>query len=196
MGAIPDAVLDEIKRRTDLAALISEHVALKRSGRGFLGLCPFHQEKTPSFHVDPERGFFHCFGCNAGGNAFTFLMRVTGATFPEAARTLAARANVAVPETPRQRRARPARRGERARVAAVRPHPAREPRSARAAASTWSGAASTPRRRSASSSASRRSRAGSRSCSSATSRRPTCRRSASPARAAPGAACIRCSATG
>jgi DNA primase len=97
--AIPDAVLDEIKRRTDLAAVISEHVALKRSGRGFLGLCPFHQEKTPSFHVDPERGFFHCFGCNAGGNAFTFLMRVTGATFPEAARTLAARANVAVPET-------------------------------------------------------------------------------------------------
>jgi DNA primase len=99
MGAIPDAVLDEIKRRTDLAALISEHVALKRSGRGFLGLCPFHQEKTPSFHVDPERGFFHCFGCNAGGNAFTFLMRVTGATFPEAVRTLAARAGVAVPET-------------------------------------------------------------------------------------------------
>jgi len=99
MGAIPDAVLDEIKRRTDLAALIGEHVALKRSGRGFLGLCPFHQEKTPSFHVDPERGFFHCFGCNAGGNAFTFLMRVTGATFPEAARTLAARANVTVPES-------------------------------------------------------------------------------------------------
>src|SRR5690606_21764790 len=94
-----DAVLDEIKRRTDLAALISEHVALKRSGRGFLGLCPFHQEKTPSFHVDPERGFFHCFGCNAGGNAFTFLMRVTGATFPEAVRTLAARVGVEVPES-------------------------------------------------------------------------------------------------
>ncbi|MBM4247689.1 MAG: DNA primase, partial [Deltaproteobacteria bacterium] len=99
MGAIPDAILDEIKRRTDLAAVISEHVALKRSGRGFLGLCPFHQEKTPSFHVDPERGFFHCFGCNAGGNAFTFLMRVTGATFPEVVRTLAAKANVAVPES-------------------------------------------------------------------------------------------------
>jgi DNA primase len=99
MGAIPDAILDEIKRRTDLAAVISEHVALKRSGRGFLGLCPFHQEKTPSFHVDPERGFFHCFGCNAGGNAFTFLMRVTGATFPEVVRTLAAKANVVVPET-------------------------------------------------------------------------------------------------
>ena len=99
MGAIPDAILDEVKRRTDLAAVISEHVALKRSGRGFLGLCPFHQEKTPSFHVDPERGFFHCFGCNAGGNVFTFLMRVTGATFPEVVRTLAAKANVVVPES-------------------------------------------------------------------------------------------------
>jgi DNA primase len=99
VGAIPDAILDEIKRRTDLAAVISEHVALKRSGRGFLGLCPFHQEKTPSFHVDPERGFFHCFGCNAGGNAFTFIMRVTGATFPEVVRTLAAKANVPVPES-------------------------------------------------------------------------------------------------
>lgn len=99
MGAIPDAILDEIKRRTDLAAVISEHVALKRSGRGFLGLCPFHQEKSPSFHVDPERGFFHCFGCNAGGNVFTFLMRVTGATFPEVVRNLAAKANVVVPES-------------------------------------------------------------------------------------------------
>ena len=99
MGAIPDAILDEIKRRTDLAAVIGEHVALKRSGRGFLGLCPFHQEKSPSFHVDPERGFFHCFGCNAGGNVFTFLMRVTGVTFPEVVRTLAAKANVVVPES-------------------------------------------------------------------------------------------------
>src|SRR5581483_4374755 len=77
---------------------ISEHVALKKSGRGFIGLCPFHAEKTPSFHVDPERGFFHCFGCNAGGNAFTFLVRTTGVSFPEAVRTLAARAGVIVPE--------------------------------------------------------------------------------------------------
>lgn len=78
--------------------MISEHVALKRSGRGWSGLCPFHQEKTPSFHVNPERGFFHCFGCNAGGNAFTFLMRVSGLTFPEAVRALAARVGVVVPE--------------------------------------------------------------------------------------------------
>jgi DNA primase len=78
--------------------VISEHVALKRSGRGWIGLCPFHQEKTPSFHVNPERGFFHCFGCNAGGNAFTFLMRISGLTFPEAVRALAARVGVVVPE--------------------------------------------------------------------------------------------------
>jgi DNA primase len=78
--------------------VISEHVALKRSGRGWVGLCPFHQEKTPSFHVNPERGFFHCFGCNAGGNAFTFLMRISGLTFPEAVRSLAARVGVVVPE--------------------------------------------------------------------------------------------------
>src|SRR5215472_6953123 len=97
MPAIPEPVLEEIKSRTDLVALISEHVALKPSGRGFIGLCPFHSEKTPSFHVDPERGFFHCFGCNAGGNAFSFLIRVTGATFPEVARDLAARAGVPIP---------------------------------------------------------------------------------------------------
>lgn len=78
--------------------MISEHVALKRSGRGWTGLCPFHQEKTPSFHVNPERGFFHCFGCNAGGNAFTFLMRVSGLSFPEAVRALAAKVGVVVPE--------------------------------------------------------------------------------------------------
>lgn len=95
---IPESVIDEVKHRVDLVALISEHVALKRSGRGWIGICPFHQEKTPSFHVNPERGFFHCFGCNAGGNAFTFLMRVSGLSFPEAVRGLAAKVGVAVPE--------------------------------------------------------------------------------------------------
>lgn len=99
MAEIPQSVLDDIRRRVDIATLISEHVALKRSGRGFVGLCPFHAEKTPSFHVDPERGMFHCFGCNAGGTAFTFLMRTTGVTFREAVKTLAARAGVVVPET-------------------------------------------------------------------------------------------------
>jgi len=81
--------VSEIKRRVDIAALISEHVPLTRSGSGFLGLCPFHQENTPSFRVDPERGLYHCFGCNAGGDAFSFLMQLYGATFREALEALA-----------------------------------------------------------------------------------------------------------
>lgn len=99
MPEIPQPVLDEIKHRVDMAALVSEHLSLKRSGRGFVGLCPFHEEKTPSFYVNPERGSFHCFGCNAGGNAFTFVMRMTGLTFPEAVRELAEKVGVAVPES-------------------------------------------------------------------------------------------------
>ncbi len=98
MPEIPQPVLDEIKHRVDMAALVSEHLSLKRSGRGFVGLCPFHEEKTPSFYVNPERGSFHCFGCNAGGNAFTFVMRLTGQTFPEVVRELAEKVGVAIPE--------------------------------------------------------------------------------------------------
>ena len=195
MGAIPDAVLDEIKRRTDLAALISEHVALKRSGRGFLGLCPFHQEKTPSFHVDPERGFFHCFGCNAGGNAFTFLMRVTGATFPEAARTLAARVNVTVPESRVS--------GVHDRLAEVNDLAAQLFRIILKESRLGARGREYLERRGIDEDTAQRfslgfapPRAGSRSSRSATSRRPTCRRSGSPARAAAAAACTRCSATG
>lgn len=99
MPEIPQPVLDEIKHRVDMATLVSEHLTLKRSGRGFTGLCPFHEEKTPSFYVNPERGSFHCFGCNAGGNAFTFLMRMTGQTFPEVVRELAEKVGVVVPES-------------------------------------------------------------------------------------------------
>lgn len=99
MPEIPQPVLDEIKHRVDMAALVSEHLSLKRSGRGFVGLCPFHEEKTPSFYVNPERGTFHCFGCDVGGNAFTFVMRVTGQTFPEVVRELADKVGVAIPES-------------------------------------------------------------------------------------------------
>src|SRR6516164_7139067 len=99
MGRFGEEKIEEVRQRADIVEVIGAHVRLKRTGRNFVGLCPFHQEKTPSFSVNPERGFFHCFGCNAGGNAFTFLMRVTGASFPEAVRTLAARAGVVVPES-------------------------------------------------------------------------------------------------
>src|SRR4051812_38242276 len=88
------ATRNAIKARIDFAALVSEHVALKRSGRAFVGLCPFHQEKTPSFRIDPQRGTFRCFGCNAGGDAFTFVMRARGATFPEAVHACAELAGV------------------------------------------------------------------------------------------------------
>lgn len=98
MSASRDPIVDEIKQRLNLAELIGEHVSLKRSGRGFTGLCPFHQEKSPSFHVDSDKGFFHCFGCQEGGDGFTFLMKVTGQTFPEALRALGRRVGVEVPE--------------------------------------------------------------------------------------------------
>jgi DNA primase len=88
-----------VKERTDLVALVAETVKLTRRGRAFLGLCPFHQEKSPSFNVNPERGFFHCFGCHESGSAVDFVMKVEGCTFPEAIRSLAERAGIEVAET-------------------------------------------------------------------------------------------------
>ncbi|HEY7529982.1 MAG TPA: DNA primase, partial [Gemmatimonadota bacterium] len=96
--AIPEHVLQEIRERTDLVELVSETVPLRRRGRNFVGLCPFHREKTPSFNVNPELGIFKCFGCGAGGNAITYVMSREGLAFPDAARRLGARAGVAVPE--------------------------------------------------------------------------------------------------
>src|SRR5262245_21922148 len=88
-----------VKERTDLVALIGESVRLARQGRKFIGLCPFHKEKTPSFHVSPERGMYYCFGCKEHGSAVDFVMKTDGLTFPEAVRMLAERAGVDVAET-------------------------------------------------------------------------------------------------
>jgi DNA primase len=88
-----------VKERTDLVALIGETVRLQRRGRSFVGLCPFHKEKTPSFHVNPERGYFHCFGCKEKGTAVDFLMKIEGLAFPEAVRTLAERAGIEIVDT-------------------------------------------------------------------------------------------------
>jgi DNA primase len=88
-----------VKERTDVVALVGETVKLVRRGRSFVGLCPFHQEKTPSFHVNAERGFFHCFGCKESGGAVDFVMKTEGQTFPEAIRSLAERAGIEVTET-------------------------------------------------------------------------------------------------
>ena len=81
-GRIPETTLTEIRDRANIVEIVGAHVGLKRVGRNQVGLCPFHAEKSPSFTVNDERGIFHCFGCGAGGNVFTFLMKMENATFP------------------------------------------------------------------------------------------------------------------
>lgn len=95
---IPDEVIEEIRQRADIIEVISDYVALKKAGNNYKGLCPFHQEKTPSFTVSQEKQLFHCFGCGVGGNIFTFLMKYEQIAFAEAARVLAQRYGVLIPE--------------------------------------------------------------------------------------------------
>jgi DNA primase len=99
MSRIPDETIQAIRDRIDLVELIGRYVALKSSGRNHKGLCPFHDEKTPSFNVNADRQIFHCFGCGAGGNAFTFLMRHENLTFPEAVRELGRQVGIEVRES-------------------------------------------------------------------------------------------------
>ncbi|HEY3803471.1 MAG TPA: DNA primase [Kofleriaceae bacterium] len=106
---IADEIISEIRSRADIVAVIGQHVQLKKAGRSWKGLCPFHGEKTPSFNVMPDKGFFHCFGCQKHGDVFTFVMEIEGKTFVEAAEQLGNRFGVAVPkieESPEARRAR------------------------------------------------------------------------------------------
>jgi DNA primase len=106
---IPEDVIAEIRSRVDIVAVIGEHVQLRKAGRNFKGLCPFHGEKTPSFNVAPDKGFFYCFGCQKKGDVFTFVMEYSGRSFTEAAEQLAARVGVVLPkleESPELRRAR------------------------------------------------------------------------------------------
>ena len=97
-GSIPEDKIEEVRRRTDIVSLIGEYVTLKKAGRNYLGLCPFHQEKTPSFTVSPDKQMFYCFGCSEGGNAVSFLMKLNHLTFPEAIRHLAGKTGVLIPE--------------------------------------------------------------------------------------------------
>ncbi|MEM9194049.1 MAG: DNA primase, partial [Myxococcota bacterium] len=94
---IPDEKIAEIRERTDIVALVRQYVPLKRMGKSWKGLCPFHSEKTPSFYVHPDRQFFYCFGCQAAGDPIRFLMQIEGIGFPEATRTLAERAGIELP---------------------------------------------------------------------------------------------------
>ncbi len=98
MGRIPEATIQEIRSRTDIVAFVSRHVELRQAGRNWKGLCPFHDEKTPSFNVNPDREIFHCFGCQAGGDVIGFLMQHEGLSFPEAARNLAGELGIEIPE--------------------------------------------------------------------------------------------------
>ena len=95
---IPDDKIQEVRESTDIIEVVSQYVTLKKRGKSFMGLCPFHTEKTPSFSVDPVRGFYHCFGCGAGGNVFTFVMQMEKVSFPEAVRSLAEKAGIVLPE--------------------------------------------------------------------------------------------------
>ncbi len=95
---IPDSKKEEVRDAADLVEVVSDYVKLKRSGSGFTGLCPFHNEKTPSFHVSPKLGIYKCFGCGEAGDVFNFVMKMEGVGFNEAIRSLAGRFGVYIPE--------------------------------------------------------------------------------------------------
>jgi DNA primase len=95
---IPEETIEQIRRSIDIVEVISDYVQLKKQGRNYFGLCPFHGEKTPSFSVSPEKQIYHCFGCGAGGNVFSFLMDIEGISFVEAATRLASRVNIDLTE--------------------------------------------------------------------------------------------------
>ena len=99
MGLFPQQFIDDLKAQADILRIVGEHVQLRKAGVTYKGLCPFHGEKTPSFHVNPDRGFFHCFGCGVGGDVFKFVELHEKVTFPEAVRSLAARMGLTVPES-------------------------------------------------------------------------------------------------
>ncbi|MBR5284997.1 MAG: DNA primase, partial [Clostridia bacterium] len=96
--ALPQSFLDELIYRCDIVEVISRYVTLKRSGSGYVGLCPFHNEKTPSFSVSGDKQFFHCFGCGEGGNVITFIMKEENLPFMEAVKLLADMYGMTVPE--------------------------------------------------------------------------------------------------
>ena len=89
---------ESVKQQADIVRVIGEYVRLKKSGQNFTGLCPFHQEKTPSFAVHPVRQIYHCFGCGVGGDVFKFVMELDKCDFPEAVRTVAEKCGIPIPQ--------------------------------------------------------------------------------------------------
>src|SRR5215475_3992761 len=101
---IPPEFLEELRSRLSIASLVGRRVKLQKRGRDHVGLCPFHNEKSPSFTVSEDKGFFHCFGCGAHGDVIGFVMRSEGLEFPQAVERLAGEAGMQVPrETPEER---------------------------------------------------------------------------------------------
>ncbi|RMH69351.1 MAG: DNA primase [Gemmatimonadetes bacterium] len=97
MAKIPSTLIDQIRAQSDIVEVIGQYVTLKKAGRNYKGLCPFHTEKTPSFTVSPDKEMFYCFGCNTGGNVFSFLMQHEKIGFTDAAKILAERAGITIP---------------------------------------------------------------------------------------------------
>jgi DNA primase len=97
---IPDEIVREVRERASILEVVADYVGLKRSGVNYLGLCPFHSEKTPSFNVNTVKGIYHCFGCGVGGDVISFIRRIEGLTFPDAVKFLARRVGVVIPERP------------------------------------------------------------------------------------------------
>ena len=94
----PDEVVEEVRSRNDIVDVISSYIKLQKKGSSYFGLCPFHNEKSPSFSVSRDKQMYYCFGCGAGGNVFTFLMEYENFSFVEALKFLAERAGVQLPE--------------------------------------------------------------------------------------------------
>ncbi len=97
MARYSEEIINEVRQSNDIVDVISQYVHLKRSGRNFFGLCPFHNEKSPSFSVSPDKQIFHCFGCGVGGNVITFVSKIEGLNFVETVQMLAERANIQLP---------------------------------------------------------------------------------------------------
>ena len=104
MPLFPQQFIDDLRLQANILQVVQEYVPLKRAGTSYKGLCPFHSEKTPSFNVMPEKGFFHCFGCQVGGDVFKFLELHEKVGFQDAVRMLAQKFGVAIPEEREHRR--------------------------------------------------------------------------------------------
>lgn len=104
MAGIPEDIVDRIRAESNIVDVVSDYVRLRRAGKNWLGLCPFHEDRKPSLNVEPVKGIYKCFACGKGGNVFTFLMEINGWSFPEAARNLATQLGIEIPEDDRERK--------------------------------------------------------------------------------------------